>query len=117
MSSVRLVVVVGKVKQGRVISPLLFTVYTDALIDTVLRSKVGCHIRNKNASIFVYADDIILLSPTRSAMQTLLGTCESFITTSNIIISITNTTVESPHKKGTTSNIIIITKMTVESSQ
>ena len=109
MSSVRLVVVVGKVKQGRVISPLLFTVYTDAL-----RSKVDCHIGNKNASIFVYADDIILLSPTRSAMQTLLGTCESFITTSNIIISITNTTVESPHKKGTTSNIIIITKMTVD---
>ena len=66
------------VKQGGVLSPLLFAMYTDPLIGKVRQSGLGCHIGNKCASIFVYADDIILLTPSRFAMQALISICENY---------------------------------------
>ena len=66
------------VKQGGVMSPLLFTLYVDVLIKRLINTKVGCYVGSVCSSVFVYADDIILLSPTRRAMQILLGVCESF---------------------------------------
>ena len=72
------------VKQGGVISPILFTLYTNSLIEKVRESKLGCHVGNKCAAIFVYADDIILLAPTRFAIQSLLTICENFATEFNL---------------------------------
>ena len=66
------------VKQGGVMSPLLFTLYVDVLITKLIDTNVGCYIGNVCSAVFVYADDIILLSPTRRAMQILLDVCESF---------------------------------------
>ena len=51
------------VKQGAVLSPILYTLYVESLLENVLNSGKGCHIGNNVASIFVYADDIILLCP------------------------------------------------------
>ena len=66
------------VKQGGVLSPLLFTLYTNPLIGKIVKTGLGCHIGDKCASIFIYADDIILLSPSRSAMQSLIDNCNNF---------------------------------------
>ena len=66
------------VKQGGVMSPVLFTLYIDKLISNVIQAGVGCHIGGICSAIFVYADDIILLAPTRRAMQALLDKCEQF---------------------------------------
>jgi len=59
-------------KQGRVISPYLFTRYLSQLIEIICSSKVVCNIGNMPTNIFVYADDIVLLSPSWYAMQVLL---------------------------------------------
>ena len=59
-------------------SPMLFTLYIDKLINEIIAKKVGCYIGNVCSAVFVYADDIILLAPTRKAMQILLKTCEEF---------------------------------------
>ena len=66
------------VKQGGVMSPLLFTLYTDPLIENLKSSRLGCYVGDKCASVFVYADDIILLSPTKCAMQKLLDRCSIY---------------------------------------
>ena len=66
------------VKQGGVLSPVLFTVYMDCLLQQLQKSKVGCHIGHAFTGAFAYADDIILLAPTKSSMNTLLNICESF---------------------------------------
>ncbi|MEL6989919.1 MAG: reverse transcriptase domain-containing protein, partial [Bacteroidota bacterium] len=66
------------VKQGGVMSPLLFTLYVDILIRNLRVTRMGCYIGNVCSAAFVYADDIVLLAPTRKAMQTLLDTCEKF---------------------------------------
>ena len=37
---------------------------------------VGCHISNNCVCIFLFADDILLLSPTITGLQSLFNTCE-----------------------------------------
>ena len=62
------------VKQGGVLSPILFTLYMDCLLERLKGANVGCHIGNT----FAYADDIILLATTRTSMKRLIHICECF---------------------------------------
>ena len=57
-------------------SPYLFAVYIDSVIDRVRKSRVGCEINLANIGILMYADDILLLAPTVTALQTMLNICE-----------------------------------------
>lgn len=66
------------VKQGGVMSPKLFTLYSDVLIKKIVECGLGCHMGDLCCSVIMYADDIILLSPTRAAMNQLLKICEKF---------------------------------------
>ena len=66
------------VKQGGVTSAFLFTVVVDALIVSVKNLKTGCYIGRICACIFVYADDVILLAPSRNAAQNMLNECKRF---------------------------------------
>ena len=59
-------------------SPHLFAVYMDDLIVKLLSLKNGCHIDELFLACIVYADDLCLLAPCRSALQLLLDTCESY---------------------------------------
>ena len=70
--------VLNGIKQGGVISPILFSLYIDKLIDLVHNSNFGCYIGDVPSSIFIYADDIVLLSPTRYGMKQILRLCEEF---------------------------------------
>jgi len=54
------------VRQGGVLSPLLFITCIDTIVDRVKTLSVGCYINCTCCSIFLYADDILLLSPTIS---------------------------------------------------
>ena len=64
------------VRQGGVLSPILFSVYIDDIVHKVVRNNVGCYFSYVCTSIFLYADDILLLSPTLSGLQRILSTCE-----------------------------------------
>ena len=66
------------VKQGGVLSPLLFSVYMDELLERLSRSGVGCRINGAFIGGISYADDLTLLAPTVSASSILLRICESF---------------------------------------
>ena len=66
------------VRQGGVLSPRLFTVYLDDLFRLLKESNVGCYIKNLFVAAIIYADDICLLAPCRSALQTLLNICEGY---------------------------------------
>ena len=54
------------VKQGGVLSPLLFAIYTDSLLKRLEDSGVGCHMGGHFTGTLAYADDITLLSPSMS---------------------------------------------------
>ena len=57
------------VKQGAVLSAVLFCVYIDDLIKKLRKEGNGCWINGEIVGIIVYADDIVLLSPTLDGLQ------------------------------------------------
>ena len=66
------------VRQGAVLSPILFNIYMDELISLIKRDGVGCWMGSEFYGILIYADDILLLSPTVSALQNMLNICDRF---------------------------------------
>ncbi len=63
------------VKQGGVMSPLLFSVYLNPLMQDLNRSKLGCCIGAICCNAFAYADDIVILSPTCDALRKMVRIC------------------------------------------
>ena len=66
------------VRQGGIISPVLFNLYMDKLITQLKREDIGCHIGNKFIGCLCYADDLTLLSPSIKMLQRMIQICESF---------------------------------------
>jgi len=65
------------VRQGGVLSPILFGIYIDVLVKLVNRANIGCKTGAICTGIFLYADDIILLAPSVQALQSMISICES----------------------------------------
>jgi len=66
------------VVSGRVVlSPALFNLYINFMIMALKSHDRGCHIRDKFYGCFLYADDIIILSPSLSGLQSMLDICTS----------------------------------------
>ena len=66
------------VRQGAISSPILFCIYIDKLVQQLRKRDIGCHIFNKFVGVWVYADDIIILSSSRLGLQSMVSTCEEF---------------------------------------
>ncbi len=66
------------VRQGGVLSPILFAIYLDELLNSLKKSGYGCHCDNQFVGAVCYADDIALLAPSVSALRMMLRTCEEF---------------------------------------
>jgi len=53
---------INGVKQGGVLSPVLFCIYLDNLLVRLSRSGVGCFIGETFVGALAYADDIVLVT-------------------------------------------------------
>ena len=60
------------VKQGGILSPTLFNFYYDDMIIDCLKLSAGAELAGENVSIVVYADDVIILSPSLKQLQSLV---------------------------------------------
>ena len=60
------------VRQGGVLSGLLFSIYIDSLLNEVTNSKIGCKLGLLMSNIIAYADDLVLLSPSPESLQKLI---------------------------------------------
>ena len=75
------------VKQGGVMSPLLFNVYMQYLIETLERRGLGCHMGNRFTGCFIYADDITLLAPSCQSLNEMLNICELYALEHDIVFN------------------------------
>ena len=69
---------VNGVKQGGVLSPVLFCLYIDGLLVALSRAGVGSFIGNNFVGALAYADDVVLLAPTASALRRMLAICDCY---------------------------------------
>jgi hypothetical protein len=51
------------VKQGGILSPSLFSIYTKEMLENLRKTGLGCHIGITFVGALAYADDIIILAP------------------------------------------------------
>ena len=66
------------VRQGGVSSGIFFVVYIDKLLKILRKSGFGCTIFGVFFGAVVYADDIFLLSASRSDLQIMINECQKF---------------------------------------
>ena len=64
------------IRQGSVLSPLLFSVYVDDFSSELNNTRIGCHVANRAVNNFSYADDLVLVAPSAAALNELIGVCE-----------------------------------------
>ena len=75
------------VRQGAISSPLLFSVYIDELLRILRKSGLGCHISQVFLACYGYADDLMLLSASKSGLQEMINICEKFAKKKNLKFS------------------------------
>ena len=66
------------VKQGGVLSTILFTVYIDELLLKLRSSGFGCYIGDTFVGALGYADDVTLMSPSIRGLRQMVDICETF---------------------------------------
>ena len=76
---------------------MLFCIYIDDLIKQLRRNSDGCWIDGKFVRIAVYADNIVLLSPSIDGLQKMVNTCSVYAKKHNLEFS----THENPKKSKT----------------
>ena len=79
--------VTNGVRQGGVLSPLLFSVYVDELLEKLKNKGIGCSIDHIFTGALGYADDIILICPSVTAMNEMIETCEDYAKDHNILFN------------------------------
>ena len=61
------------IRQGGVLSPVLFAIYVDDFLKSF--RNFGCRYKGFSVSALMYADDLILLSPSVTELQTMIEKC------------------------------------------
>ena len=72
------------VRQGAVSSAVLFAVYIDGLLKILEESRFGCYIQGVFFGAFIFADDIFLLSASRTGLQALVDISHEFVSLKNL---------------------------------
>lgn len=86
------------VRQGAILSPLLFSLYLNDLIEILCKSQIGCKIGPHYYGIFVYADDIILMCPSRTGLQSMIDICSNYAFDHDLTFSIDKNPLKSKSK-------------------
>ena len=73
------------IKQGGLLSPYLFNLYVDKLSVNLNACEVGCIVGKAHINHLAYADDMVLIAPSKKALQLLLDICGMYADIHDII--------------------------------
>jgi len=76
------------IRQEGVLSPYLFAVYIDNLVSKTQSCGYRCYMGLKCISILMYADDILILTPSVSSLHLLFSICEKELLTLDLSINV-----------------------------
>ena len=79
------------VKQGGVLSPVLFSLYLNYLVSQFRHLGIGCYMNGLFAGVFIYADGTTQLEPSRTSLVLILEKYESFSLTHDILFKASKT--------------------------
>ena len=66
------------VRQGGILSPYLFNMYMDELSTRLNNLKIGCSIDDLFINHLMYADDLVLISPSTRGLSRLIEECQKY---------------------------------------
>ena len=72
------------VRQGGILSPYLFSLYFNEMSIRLNGMNVGCSVGGVRINHLLYADDLVLISPSSKGLQVLLDCCGSFANDFNV---------------------------------
>ena len=75
------------VRQGAILSGILYCFYTNDLFTILRRNKTGCWVNNVYMGIFGYSDDNLLIAPSLDSLQEMIKTCEQYASEHNLKFS------------------------------
>ena len=79
--------VTNGVKQGGVLSPTLYSIYIDDMLNELEKSGYGCCVGEIYSGSVAYADDLLLLSPTLYGLKMMVKICEIYAKDHSIIFN------------------------------
>jgi len=83
------------VRQDGILSPILFIVYVDNLIEELKSSSYGCFIGRTFFGCLMYADDLLLLSQSVNGIQSMLDICSVYGGSHDIVFNAAKTAIMS----------------------
>ena len=75
------------VRQGGILSPFLFKLYIDCIINDISDKEIGCRLGFTRINILAYADDIVLISDTHDNLDKLMTMLNSSIQELKLLIN------------------------------
>ena len=89
-----------RVKQGDTLSPLLFNIFINGIVERVNSKGAGARIGDENVAILLFADDMVLMAESEEELKELIAGVEEYCKEWHLEVNVDKTKVMVTSKEG-----------------